>query len=413
MKNIETIKNQQSDYKNTYIVYGLIEKILDRKIRERIGLAEFGFIEVKLPNDFKVVHKGDKQGHHVYIHFKTWKSLFGYVLSGQLAFVEAFVKGDITVSCLPSLINWFLDNEPYFPEKQNHAASGLINRFSHLFLNDNSRNGSKKNISFHYDLGNDFYSLWLDKTMTYSAGDFAQTNDLEQSQKDKYQRISDQLDLSDGDRVLEIGCGWGGFAEHVLTKHHLDYRGITISKEQLDYALNRFNQITVRKNLAVFEDYRDTTGVYDKIVSIEMFEAVGEKHWDKYFQTLKSRLASGGKAVIQVITIDHDRFLKYRNRVDFIQKYIFPGGMLPSKEVFAEYARKSNLKIVDDYAFGNGYAETLIQWKKNFIANWPKIKELGFDEQFYRLWLYYLDYCIAGFERNTIDVMHFTMVHGR
>ena len=413
MKNIETIKNTERNFENTYSGTTLFDGFLKRQILARIGKAQFGFIEVTLPNKCKVARIGEKAGHLVSVNFKTWRSLVNYVLSGQLSFVESYVKGEIEVSCLSSLIYWFLDNEAYFPEKQNNALASWLNRFSHILLNDNSRNGSRKNISFHYDLGNDFYRQWLDETMTYSAGIFEDTDDLASSQHAKYERISQQLDLTDGDSVLEIGCGWGGFAEHALTKHHIDYRGITISKEQLDYTLERLDQITIRKNLAVFEDYRDTEGKYDKIVSIEMFEAVGEKHWDRYFETLKNRLNKDGKAVIQVITIDHDRFLKYRGRVDFIQKYIFPGGMLPSKEIFAEYADKWGLKIVDAYPFGQGYAKTLMKWKEKFIANWPQIKSLGFDDKFYRLWLYYLDYCIAGFDRSTIDVMHFSLVHDK
>ena len=329
-----------------------------KRILSRIKKAECGRIEITLPNHQSVSHLGKQTGHNVSIEFKTWKSFFQYVLVGQLSFVEAYIDGDINISNLSALFHWFVDNEKYFPEKQNSRFSDIINRFSHLILNDNSRDGSRKNISFHYDLGNDFYKKWLDETMTYSAGIFADTKNLPASQASKYARIVDQLELSDGDSVLEIGCGWGGFAEHTLTRHHIDYR--------------------------------DTKGTFDKIVSIEMFEAVGEKHWQSYFETIKSRLKPSGKAVIQVITIEHDRYLRYRNRVDFIQKYIFPGGMLPSKQVFVDHAQKAGLKIVDEFAFGQDYAQTLRLWKENFLHNWSDIEQL---------------------ERNTIDVMHYSVVH--
>ena len=419
MKNIEMFKNNSGEYclvnesrgnvspvsKNASV--GLFARI----ILSRIKKAKVGDIEVILPNKQSVSHNGKQAGSSVSIEFKTWKALCQYAFFGQLSFVEAYINGDIIINNLSALFHWFVDNEKHFPQKQNSWFSDILNRFSHLVLNDNNRNGSQKNISFHYDLGNSFYKKWLDETMTYSAGIFSGTQCLAVSQKAKYDRIVDQIELADGDSVLEIGCGWGGFAEHALTRHHIDYRGITISNEQLEYAKHRLDKITIRKNLAVFEDYRDTQGTFDKIVSIEMFEAVGEKHWKSYFETVKNRLNPCGKAVIQVITIDHDRFLKYRDRVDFIQKYIFPGGMLPSKQAFVEHAEMADLKIVDEFAFGQDYAQTLRLWKENFLQNWSDIEKQGFDQRFYRLWLYYLDYCIAAFERNTIDVMHYSVVH--
>jgi cyclopropane-fatty-acyl-phospholipid synthase len=419
MKNIEMLKDKSGEYSlinekcnnlqfsSKSVSIGFFEK----RILTRIKQAEYGRIEITLLNGQSVSHVGKHIGHNVSIQFKTWKSFFQFTFLGQLSFVEAYINGDVSISNLSALFHWFLDNEKYFPEKQNNRFYDIINRFSHLILNDNSRKGSRKNISFHYDLGNDFYKKWLDETMTYSAGIFTGTENLEASQTAKYDRIVDQLELTGGDSVLEIGCGWGGFAEHALTRHHIDYRGITISNEQLAYAAQRLEKITTRKNLIMFEDYRDTVRTFDKIVSIEMFEAVGEKHWKSYFETIKSRLKLGGKAVIQVITIEHDRYLKYRDRVDFIQKYIFPGGMLPSKQTFVEHLKKADLKVVDEFAFGQDYAQTLRLWKENFLRNWPDIERQGFDHRFYRLWLYYLDYCIVAFERNTIDVMHYSVVH--
>jgi cyclopropane-fatty-acyl-phospholipid synthase len=414
MKNIEMLKDNSHEYSltNKSSVKNTTSSSLYTKIiLQRIQNAKYGQIQITLPNAQVITHIGKEHGQNVLIHFKSWKGIFQYALFGQLSFVEAYIKGNIDIPNLPALFNWFVDNETCFPEKQNSRFAGFLNRFSHLILRDNSRNGSRKNISFHYDLGNDFYKKWLDETMTYSSGLFNGSKTLRESQVEKYSRISYQLELTDGDRLLEIGCGWGGFAEHTLTNHDVNYRGITISNEQLEYAKERLNKISNKPNLTVFEDYRDTKGTFDKIVSIEMFEAVGEKHWESYFETIRERLSPGGKAVIQVITIDHNRFTKYRNRVDFIQKYIFPGGMLPSKQAFVEQTKNANLKIVNEFAFGQDYALTLRLWKINFIQNWSEIEHQGFDQNFYRLWLYYLDYCIAAFERNTIDVMHYTIAH--
>ncbi|MEZ5758673.1 MAG: cyclopropane-fatty-acyl-phospholipid synthase family protein [Emcibacteraceae bacterium] len=410
MKNTDVLKNKRDEhlhFQTPNAPAGYFTKI----VHSRIKKARYGRIEVTLPNKQSIIHLGKYPGHNVSIDFKSWKSLVQYMLSGQLAFVDAFINGQIQISNLYALCNWFLDNEKYFPKKQNSFLSDLMNRFLHLVLNDNNREGSRKNISFHYDLGNDFYKKWLDQTMTYSAGIFNDTSDLKTSQIAKYDRIIDQLELSSGDNVLEVGCGWGGFAEQAISNHDIKYRGITISKEQLDYANKRLAKISSHKDLFAFEDYRDTAGKFDKIVSIEMFEAVGEKHWHSYFETIRNRLKSTGKAVIQVITIDHDRYLKYRNSVDFIQKYIFPGGMLPSNQVFAENTEKAGLKIVDEFSFGQDYALTLRHWKDNFLHNWPEIEKQGFDQRFYRLWLYYLDYCITAFERGTIDVMHYSIEH--
>lgn len=414
MKDVETINTSST---KDYVQQRRVEKqddqsFVSKRIIARIKKAEKGRMEIRLPNGIEAVHVGSENGQNVTIHFKTWKSIYQYVVLGELPFVEAYIRGDVTISSLSSLFHWYVDNETYLSQpKKNNLLLDIVNRFSHLILNDNNKRGSRNNISFHYDLGNAFYKEWLDPTMTYSAGIFSGDVDLEDAQHLKYARIANQLDLNDGDSVLEIGCGWGGFAEHALTRHNVDYKGITISEEQLNYTNERLKTLIEGEQLAHFEDYRDTKGCYDKVVSIEMFEAVGEKHWKTYFETLKKRLKSDGTAVIQVITIEHDRYLKYRNRVDFIQKYIFPGGMLPSKQVFNEYAKNAGFEIVDQYAFGDGYAETLRRWRDSFVQKWPEIKKQGFDQRFYRMWIYYLDYCIAAFDRNTIDVMHFTLTH--
>lgn len=414
MKQLKTANNSMSKVCIDHSIHGYSDTnmFLVNKVLNRLKNTDKGQIEIILPNKQSVKHCGDKDGQNVHVHFKTWKSIVQYIILGELSFVDAYINGDVDIRQLSSLFNWYIDNEKKLPQKKkNNLFIDLINRFSHLVLNNNNRAGSKKNISFHYDMGNEFYKKWLDNTMTYSAGIFCDKANLEQSQHNKYNRIIKVAELNNDDNVLEIGCGWGGFAEHALSLKNINYRGITISEEQLKFTNERLLRFAEDKELAFFEDYRDTEGSYDKIVSIEMFEAVGEKHWGCYFDTIKNRLKKNGKAIIQVITIEHERYLKYRNKVDFIQKYIFPGGMLPSKEVFKQYAHKAGMKITDEFAFGQDYAETLRHWKRNFLLNWEDIREQGFDERFYRMWLYYLDYCITAFERNTIDVVHFSLTH--
>jgi cyclopropane-fatty-acyl-phospholipid synthase len=287
---------------------------------------------------------------------------------------------------------------------------GLWYKLKHL-LRPNTRKGSKKNIHAHYDIGNNFYALWLDPSWTYSSGifygDFAIS--LEHAQQRKYQRIIDVLELKAGDRVLEIGCGWGGFAEHAASRD-IHVHGVTISQSQLDFANARIAKKGL-SNLVNLEmcDYRDLKGSYDAIVSIEMFEAVGEKFWPTYFSTVQQRLKPNGMALIQSITIDEARFERYRAGTDFIQQYIFPGGMLPSPTRFEKIAARHNLTSVEQFAFGPDYAETLRKWSKNFESERERITEQGFDMPFQRIWQLYFAYCEAGFDEGRTDVVQFLL----
>ena len=257
----------------------------------------------------------------------------------------------------------------------------------------------------HYDLGNDFYKLWLDPGMSYSSALFAapDATDLERAQHAKYQRILRRLQAEPGQSVLEIGCGWGGFAEIAVQKG-LKLTGITLSPAQLEWAQKRVPGADLR-----LQDYRDLTGQYDRIVSIEMFEAVGERWWPSYFKTVAQALKPGGRALVQSITIRDDLFGQYRKGTDFIQQYIFPGGMLPSRSAFRETAARQGLAVHAEYAFGEDYARTLAQWRHAFEQNWPQIAALGFDEQFRRLWHMYFCYCEAGFLAGNVDVVHFEL----
>jgi len=412
MKNLEKLETPSFDtmspVQQRKSKKGLIERIVSTGFQS----AQHGTLSIHLPNGKRVVHSGSKAGSYAELKFNSWKAALSCVLGNDLNFAEAYMDGEISCPDLTALFSWYLTNENYL-SKETVLSKPMkaINRFIHKVLNDNNKRGSRKNISYHYDLGNDFYTQWLDQSMSYSAADFSTTQDLYEAQQNKYKRISDSLELKDGERLLEIGCGWGGFAEHTSKEFSLNYKGITISAEQLTFAEKRLQEHSELNPLFHFEDYRDTQGQFDKIASIEMFEAVGEKHWPVYFNTIKERLAPQGKAAIQVITIEHERFLQYRENVDFIQKYIFPGGMLPSKEAFNEKADLAGLKVDNTYSFGPCYAETLRRWKHSFTKAWPKLEQQGFDGRFYRMWLYYLEYCEVGFDTGTIDVAQFTLTH--
>ncbi len=335
-------------------------------------------------------------------------SLLKTSAGGLLGWAEAYIAGHWQTDNLRQLIAWAMHNEEAL-EKAFTASwlSRKINRAFHL-LHNNSKRGSKRNIAAHYDLGNDFYQQWLDPTMTYSGALFETSEDsLEQAQKNKYQQIIEMLELSDHHSVLEIGCGWGGFARTLAEHGTNPYLGVSLSKEQLSYARTATSD---KQQLQYeFRDYRDLDGQYDRIVSIEMFEAVGESHWPEYFQKVYDSLVPGGIAVLQVITIADERFASYRKEADFIQRYIFPGGMLPSHSVIQEQIYRSSLQLKKSMAFGKNYAKTLAIWCENFNKAWPEIASDKFDDQFHRMWNYYLAYCEAGFLHDSIDVRFYKL----
>jgi len=281
----------------------------------------------------------------------------------------------------------------------------LANRLAHS-LNANTKSGSRRNIEAHYDLGNEFYRQWLDSSMLYSSAVFDETTStLEDAQANKLRRIAEKLHLSGGETILEIGCGWGALATHLAREHDAKVTGITLSPSQLAFANDAVTKADQSDRIDLrLQDYRDTHGRYDRIVSIEMFEAVGEAYWPSYFETLKSCLKPGGRAVLQVISIDEDRFETYRRKADFIQRYIFPGGFLPSQNAIEKSVEKSGLKLCEKELFGISYARTLAEWRLRFDAKWQTIALLGFDDRFRRLWDYYLCYCEAGFAEGAIDV---------
>jgi cyclopropane-fatty-acyl-phospholipid synthase len=331
-----------------------------------------------------------------------------------MGFCEAFMVGEIDSDNLTNLIELAVLHDSYLEEQIKLGTfQKLWLKFQH-WRNRNNQSGSKRNISHHYDLGNQFYSRWLDRTMTYSSAVFqSETDTLEDAQNRKYQKLAELADIQPGEHVLEIGCGWGGFAEYAAKEHGAHVTGITISKEQYDFTKNRLRAAGLdHMTDIVMQDYRKLNQSFDKIVSIEMFEAVGEKYWPVYFKTIANCLKDGGKAALQVITIDHKAFLEYRTQPDFIQKYIFPGGMLPSIKALDDPLKTAGLSLHFCQGYGQDYARTLAEWKVRFHQAWPELATITkFDDRFKRMWELYLSYCEGGFKAGMIDVKQMLITH--
>ena len=376
-----------------------------RTVFELLEKLSGGLLEVRLPDGSCALFGEGDSGVTLQVHDEA---LFSRVLArGDIGLAEAYLDGQWDSPDVTGLLALLARNR----DALNKAVYGswrqlLAARVRHWF-NRNSREGSKRNIMAHYDLGNDFYRAWLDSSMSYSSAIYRPEDDgsLPAAQHAKYRRILDRLQAKAGDSVLEVGCGWGGFAE-LAVQDGLQMTGLTLSPAQLEWAKNRVPQADLR-----LQDYRDTQEKFDHLVSIEMFEAVGEQWWPTYFSTVARALKPGGKAVIQSITIRDDLFAAYRRGTDFIQQYIFPGGMLPSRSAFRRSAERQGLLVTDEFAFGLDYARTLAEWRAAFEANWPHIATLGFDETFRRLWRLYLCYCEAGFLAGNIDVVQFELAH--
>ncbi len=343
------------------------------------------------------------------VRLHRWRALRRLFTGGELGFAEAYLDGDWSTPDLAAFFRLVQTNR----SRLSDMAQGFAVRRALAFLfhrrHANTRRGSRRNIAHHYDLGNGFYQRWLDPSMTYSSALFADdtyAETLQAAQARKYRTIMDMAGIGQGDRVLEVGCGWGGFAELAAAERGADVSGITLSTEQLAFARERLaNAGLADRARFSLTDYRDTTGSYDRIVSIEMFEAVGEENWPEYFRTIHDRLRPGGEAVIQVITIDDAAFPRYRRRADFIQRYIFPGGMLPSATAFRDAARTAGLTLKGERFFGRSYECTLRLWQDAFEAAWPEISQMsGFDDRFRRMWRYYLLFCAEGFRDGLIDV---------
>jgi cyclopropane-fatty-acyl-phospholipid synthase len=347
------------------------------------------------------------------IHIHDWQAIRKLATGGDLAFAEAYMDGSWSSPDITRLMRVAMLNENIVRARlAGGFLSRTIARIGHL-KNANTLEGSRRNIAYHYDLGNAFYREWLDPGMAYSSGYYTRDDmSLEQSQTEKFKRICDLADLQPGETVLEVGCGWGGFAELAAGKYRCNVTGLTLSAEQHAYARDRLMmQGLCDRTDIVMRDYRHQEGQFDKIVSIEMFEAVGEKHWPTYFEMIRKCLRPGGRAVLQIITIDNERFETYRKGADFIQRYIFPGGMLPSPEALSEAVSNAGLELHHSEFFGKSYARTLAEWQRRFQHGWDTIAKQGFDQRFKRMWEYYLAYCETGFDYGSIDVGLFVIEH--
>ncbi len=371
-----------------------------------VGHPRHGAVTFVLPSGRTRTIGNPSTGPHSTIKLNNFKLLNKGLQRGTVGFAEAYIKGDIECDDLTALFRFFLKNRSHLTK----ANPGLFRRAAqdvafHLSRR-NTKEQAKQNIAEHYDLGNDFYSLWLDPTMTYSSAYFESGDQsLEDAQRAKYRRVAEMAGMTEGASVLEIGCGWGGFAEETAANIGASVRGITLSNAQLKFARDRIEKKGLGNRATfAFEDYRDTKGEYDHIASIEMIEAVGEEHWPQYFGALHDRLKPGGTASIQAITIKEADFEHYRRNVDFIQRYIFPGGMLLTKEAMKEQGDRAGLVLEQVDCFGQSYANTLRLWYDRFLEVWNAIAKLGFDEEFKRKWVYYLNYCEAGFAEGSIDV---------
>ncbi|MEQ9259210.1 MAG: cyclopropane-fatty-acyl-phospholipid synthase family protein [Roseovarius sp.] len=333
------------------------------------------------------------------------------IREGDLGFCDAYLEGWWSTPDLQALMDFVHeDNEEIYDGFPGMGLLRLYERTRH-WLKRNSKEQAKKNISYHYDLGNDFYKLWLDESMTYSSALFQTGQEsLEAAQEAKYASMVDQMGAKPGDHVLEIGCGWGGFAEYAARERGLRVTGLTISREQFVYAQERIAKAGLSDMVEFkLQDYRDERGSYDGIASIEMFEAVGERYWPTYFNTVRDRLRPGGRATLQVITVEDRRFEAYRKGVDFIQKYIFPGGMLPSPSVLKAEVERAGLQVMRSIEFGESYSQTLRRWHESFNEKWDEVAHLGFDDRFRRMWNFYLTSCAGAFRGGNCDVTQITI----
>ena len=361
---------------------------------------------MELPNGKVIEHEGSLVGPAAIIVVKRWGLLRKLFLEGEVGLARSYVDGDWSTPDLAAVLEFGLHNEASVSVATRGLGVGhFMNRIAHR-RNANTRGGSRRNIAAHYDLGNRFYELWLDRDMTYSSAIFANAVEtLEDAQKRKLSRIIELMNITGGETVLEIGCGWGSLARCIAKAGAGNLTGISLSSEQIDYARNSVAGADTERSIQFeLRDYRSVSQRYDRIVSIEMLEAVGEQFWPVYFEKLRSSLSSNGTAVLQVITIADELFASYRRRPDFIQQYIFPGGMLPTVAIVKTEAERAGFRIDHYEPFGLSYAHTLEHWHERFNAAWPEIERLGFDDRFRRMWNYYLTYCAVGFRHGSIDV---------
>jgi cyclopropane-fatty-acyl-phospholipid synthase len=364
-----------------------------------------GRLEVQLP-DRRLIFEGAEAGPSALMIVRDLNFAWRLLRGGDIGVAEAYLRGEWETPDLTAFLYLFCVNVEMMQAILHDKPVVRAWQVFRHWLNRNTRRQARKNIHAHYDLGNDFYRAWLDPTMTYSSALFDQgSNDLSAAQLRKYESLAQQIELRPGQSVLEIGCGWGGFAEYAAKTYGVSLTGLTISKEQHDYAKRRMLEAGLNERVTIkMQDYRDETGVYDRIASIEMIEAVGEQFWPGFFRQMSDRLNPGGIAGIQAITIQERFFANYRREIDYIRRYVFPGGMLPSPTILKSLGAHFGIPLVREKVFGDDYARTLSVWRDRFRAAWPALVPMGFDERFRRLWEYYLAYCEAGFLSRNIDV---------
>ena len=385
------------------------DKTLEKLVINFLSKIKYGILEVQFPSGEKKFFSGTDDGITASIQIHNYSFLSYIFKRGSVGYAEAYMKGFYSTTNLTNLLMLSHINEKYFLDNINsNIFYSTLSKIKH-FLKDNSKSQSKKNIQYHYDLGNNFYEKWLDKSMTYSSAIFDNKNtNLLDAQQNKYKKIADSLSLNENSKTLEIGCGWGGFSSYVAKNYKCKVDAITISREQYIYTASKIQEEGLGEKVAVeFKDYREINKKYSNIASIEMFEAVGKKYWNSYFNVIQKSLSENGKAALQIITINENRAKEYQNRPDFIQQYIFPGGMLPTKKQLEISAKDVGLKCLEILSFRNSYAKTLNIWNSQFQDSWNDVSKYGFDNKFKRMWEYYFSYCETGFLTGSTDVSHF------
>jgi cyclopropane-fatty-acyl-phospholipid synthase len=387
-----------------------IYKASDKIVFNILSKINYGYLEITSfdGNVFKFGNPEDNLKANLII--KKPNFTYNLVSGGSIGFAECYMRGEFETNNLSNLIELTARNIKIIYKFSGLLDLPVINFIKNKIIK-NTKNRSKDNIAKHYDLGNDFFSLWLDDTLTYSSAIFEnETKNLAEAQNNKYQKLIDLINPNNGDKVLEIGCGWGGFAEYIGKKYDVKLDCITISQKQFEFTKERIHKCGLNEKVNIeIKDYRDLKGKYNSIASIEMIEAVGQNYLDSYFKTIKGNLSENGKVAIQAITIDDSLFDRYKNKQDFIQKYIFPGGFLPNKNSINKYVSDNGLTINSYISYADDYANTLAIWKEEFSKKWNLIKNQGFDLTFKRMWEFYLSYCEAGFKSKNIDLIQFSL----
>jgi len=372
-----------------------------------------GTLTIRYPDGHVREYRGKQPGPSAYLDIHDSVVARRTMTGGALGFAESYMAGDCDSPDLTAVLELGAINEDAFARRlDGKLLMRILHRFGHL-LRPNTKRGSRRNISAHYDLGNEFYETWLDDSMTYSSALFGENpENLAEAQRSKYRRMAEIAGLRQGHKVLEIGCGWGGFACFAAGEIGCDVTALTISDAQHDFAAARVQREGLGERVKIVKrDYRDQQGRFDGIVSIEMFEAVGERYWPVFFDRVRENLSMGGRAALQIITIADEFWPVYRKSADFIQAHIFPGGMLPCPSGLLDQFARAGLSVIDDAGFGLDYAHTLAVWRERFNEAWPRIAQMGFDDRFRRMWNYYLAYCEAGFRIARIDVRQIALGH--